>query len=295
MAHIPVMTDEVMKYLDPRPGDNFVDCTLGDGGHSGLILNATSPDGKVLGFDLDSMAIEVTAENLRAYGERLIVLNKSFVKLEDTVNGLNFGPIAGVFADFGLSSPQLEERLRGFSFLHDEPLDMRYSTSEDLTAEQIVNRFPKSELVKIMREYGEERLAEPIAEAIMKARREVKILTTAQLVKIIRSAVPASYEHGRINPATRVFQALRIATNDELDAIESVLPQALEVAAVGAALVFISFHSLEDRLVKNFFKYEETAGRLEVVTRKPITASDEEKRRNPRARSAKLRAALKLK
>jgi len=295
MAHIPVMSVEVIKYLDPRPGDNFVDCTLGDGGHSGLILKATSPNGKVLGFDLDLEAIKVTRDNLKTYGDRLVALNKSYTELEDTVEERGFAHISGVLADFGLSSPQIEERLRGFSFLRDEPLDMRYSNSEELTAEQIVNHYPKSELVNIMREYGEERLAEPIAEAILKARREEKIATTAQLVKIIKSAVPGNYERGRIHPATRVFQALRIETNDELDSIASLLPQALEVANVGGMLVFISFHSLEDRLVKNFFRYQEAAGRIEIQTPKPIAASDAEAKKNPRARSAKLRAALKLK
>jgi 16S rRNA (cytosine1402-N4)-methyltransferase len=295
MAHVPVLPNEVIKHLDPRPGENFIDCTLGDGGHSRAILEATSPNGRVLGFDLDDEAIKVARENLKSYGDRLVTVNASFAELAAALEREDLGRIAGVLADFGLSSPQIEERNRGFSFLRDEPLDMRFSTDADLTAAQIVNRFPKSELIKILREYGEERLAERIADAIIAARRGKPIVSTAQLVEVIKSAVPGSYERGRIHPATRAFQALRIATNDELDAISTLLPQALDAVDVGGALVFISFHSLEDRLVKNFFKYEDAAGRLEIITPKPITASEEEMRINPRSRSAKLRVAVKLK
>ena len=294
MAHVPVMVEEVMKFLAPSAGRNFVDCTLGDGGHAAEILRRTSPDGKVLGFDLDSEAIKVVRENLKEFGDRLVAINASYVELGETVKAENFGPIAGVLADFGFSSPQLEERGRGFSFQRDEPLDMSYRAEGlHLTAAEIVNTWTLKDITRVLAEYGEERMAGKIASAIVKARRDKHIISTVQLVNIIKSAVPKNYEHGRIHPATRTFQALRIATNDELGSVEALLPQALSVVEGGGRLVCISFHSLEDRIVKNFMKEMEKAGRLEILTDKPIIATDEENIKNPRARSAKLRAAIR--
>jgi 16S rRNA (cytosine1402-N4)-methyltransferase len=291
MSHIPVLAEEVIKFLNPKSNENFIDCTLGDGGHSALILKATSPNGKVLGFDLDSEAIEVASENLKEFKDRLLAVNESYAKLREVIVREKFGPVHGVLADFGFSSPQLEERNRGLSFLRDEPLDMRYNAGADLTAAEIVNTWPKDDLVKILREYGEERMADRIGSAIFKARREKRIISTLQLVGVVKAAVPKGYEHGRINPATRTFQALRIAVNDELGSIAKLMPQALDAIEAGGRLVFISFHSLEDRLVKNFFK--ENKDKLTILTPKPITASEEEAKSNPRARSAKLRAAVK--
>ena len=293
MAHVPVLTEEVMKFLAPKPGDNFIDCTLGDGGHSAAILHLTAPVGKVLGFDLDSDAVKVVRKNLESFGSRLVARNESYVNLAVAVAEENFGPAAGILMDFGFSSPQLEERNRGFSFLRDEPLDMSYSTAEGhTTAAEIVNTWPKDEITRVLAEYGEEHLAGRIASAVIKARREKHIISTVQLVEVIKSAVPKNYEHGRIHPATRTFQALRIAANDELGSIEKVLPQALSAIKPGGRLVCISFHSLEDRIVKTFFKEMSAARKIEILTPKPVTAQEKEIQNNPRSRSAKLRAAL---
>ena len=293
MAHVPVLTEEVMKFLDPKSGDNFIDCTLGDGGHSAELLRRTSPDGKVLGFDLDSEAVKVVRKNLESFGSRLIARNESYTNLAAAVTEESFGPVAGVLMDFGFSSPQLEDRNRGFSFQRDEPLDMSYSTAAGhTTAAEIVNTWPKDELVRMLAEYGEEHMADRIAFAIIKARREKHIISTQQLVEVIKSAVPKNYEHGRIHPATRTFQALRIAANDELGSIEKVLPQALSAVERGGRLVCIAFHSLEDRIVKNFFKEMSAKHKMEILTPKPVTATEKEIQNNPRSRSAKLRAAL---
>jgi 16S rRNA (cytosine1402-N4)-methyltransferase len=295
MAHVPVLTEEVLKLLNPQPGDNFVDATLGDGGHSAALLERTAPDGKVLAFDLDAEAVKAGSENLKKFGERVILVNGNYATLAETAEREQFGPIAGVLADFGFSSPQIEDRLRGFSFQRDEPLDMRYdAVGNPLTAAEIVNTWPKDELVRILAEYGEERMANRIASAIIAARRSKSIISTAALVYVIVTAVPPNYEHGRIHPATRTFQALRIAVNDELDSIGKVLPQALAVVKSGGVLAFISFHSLEDRLVKEFFKKAESDQKIKILTKKPIIAGDREIAGNSRSRSAKLRAAAKL-
>lgn len=292
MAHVPVLAAEVIKFLAPQSNENFVDCTLGDGGHSALILQATTPDGMVLGFDLDAEAIKVASENLSQFKDRLIAVNASYTELATAVASEKFGPIAGVLADFGFSSPQLESRNRGLSFLRDEPLDMRYDPQGNTTtAAEIVNSWPKDDLARIISEYGEERMAHRVASAIFASRREKTIISTFQLAEIVKQALPKGYERGRIHPATRTFQALRIAVNDELGSIAKLLPQALDAVAPGGRLVFIAFHSLEDRIVKNFFK--ENKNKIKILTPKPITAGDEEAQTNPRARSAKLRAAIK--
>jgi 16S rRNA (cytosine1402-N4)-methyltransferase len=295
MPHIPVLTDEVLKFLNPQAGQNFIDCTLGDGGHAAKILAATTPDGKVLGFDLDGDAVKVARENLGSYGSRLLFKHASYTQLSAAVTEEKFGPIAGVLLDLGFSSPQIEERGRGLSFQRDEPLDMRYDQANNpTTAALVVNTWTKDELAKIIGDYGEERFAQRIAGAIITSRREKRIMTTAALALVVMNAVPKNYEHGRIHPATRTFQALRIAVNDELNSVAAVLPQAREALAAGGRLAVIAFHSLEDRIVKNFFRDEERAGRLKILTPKPITALETELKNNPRSRSAKLRVAEKI-
>jgi len=301
MAHIPVMVAEVLQYLDPKPGQHFVDCTLGEGGHTAAILERTAPGGRVLAFDLDPEAIAMVKDKLASFGDRLTAVNANFSSIESTVGNEKFGPVSGVLLDLGFSSAHIEERHRGFSFMKDEPLDMRYSGSasigggQQLTAAEIVNSWPKDEIAHIIAEYGEERCAMNIAAAIVTARRKERILTTTQLVNIIRSAVPGNYEQGRIHPATRTFQAIRIAVNDELGSITETLPRALNVLEVGGVIVSIAFHSLEDRICKQFFSEQEKNGALEVLTPKPLVASDAEVNDNPRSRSAKLRAARKIK
>ena len=293
MAHIPVLADEVIKFLDPKKNENFIDCTLGDGGHSAELLRRTAPNGKVLGFDLDSEAVKVVRKNLEEFGSRLIVRNESYANLNKAVAEEKFGPADGALMDFGFSSPQLEDRGRGFSFQRDEPLDMSYSTAADhLTAAEIVNVWTKDEITRVLAEFGEEHLAERIAAKIVSARHHKHIISTVQLVEVIKAAVPKNYEHGRIHPATRTFQALRIAVNGELDSVNAVLPQALAALKPGGRLVCISFHSLEDRLVKSFFKEMSAKRKIEILTPKPITATEKEIQNNPRSRSAKLRAAI---
>ncbi len=294
MAHVPVLAKEVMGFLDPKPNENFVDCTLGDGGHCRRILESTSPHGRVLGFDLDSEAVEVARKNLHAFGERLVAIHSSYAELSSVVAAHKFGPIHGLLADLGFSSPQLEGRMRGLSFQRDEPLDMRYDAKNGtLRAAEIVNGWTRPDLVRILREYGEERMSERVADAVIAARRAKRIISTFELAEIVKSALPKGYERGRIHPATRTFQALRIAANDELGSVKSLLPQALRELAPGGRMVIISFHSLEDRLVKDFMKEEAAKGAIEILTKKPVIASDEEIRSNPRSRSAKLRAARK--
>jgi len=299
MAHVPVMVTEVLRFLEPAPGLNFIDCTLGDGGHSREILEKTAPDGRVLGFDLDPEAIATVKNALAAYGDRLIPVNASYTELATVVERERFGPVSGVLMDFGFSSAQLSDRGRGFSFEKDEPLDMRYSGGaavgggQELTAAEIVNSWPKSEIAHVLAEYGEERFSLDIAEALVTARRKARIIGTRQLVGIVAGAVPANYEQGRINPATRTFQALRIAVNDELGSIERVLPQALAATGPDGVIVSIAFHSLEDRIVKTFLKGQAEAGAIELLTPKPLIPSEQEIARNSRSRSAKLRAARK--
>jgi 16S rRNA (cytosine1402-N4)-methyltransferase len=293
MAHVPVLMDEVIKFLAPKKNENFIDCTLGDGGHSAELLRCTSPEGKVLGFDLDSEAVKVVRKNLEEFGARLIVRNESYANLAKAVAEEKFGPADGALMDFGFSSPQLEDRGRGFSFQRDEPLDMSYSTAVDhLTAAEIVNTWTKDEITRVLAEFGEERMAERIASAIVTARHHKHIISTVQLVDVIKGAVPKNYEHGRIHPATRTFQALRIVVNGELESVNAVLPQALAALKPGGRLVCISFHSLEDRIVKSFFKEMSTKRKIEILTSKPVTATEKEIQNNPRSRSAKLRAAL---
>jgi 16S rRNA (cytosine1402-N4)-methyltransferase len=270
--HIPVLQKEVLKYLDPKPNENFVDCTIDGGGHSKAILEKIKPDGKVLGIEWDKEICQ------KIKLDRLILINDSYVNLKEIVK--DFGPINGILFDLGMSSWHIDESGKGFSFLKDEPLDMRYSLDNELTAEYIVNNYSFENIEKILREYGEERFSRKIAKAIIDNR---PIKTTFQLKDIIR--IPRS----KIHPATRTFQALRIAVNDELGNIEKALPQAEEILSPGGRLVVISFHSLEDRIVKNFFKNS----KIEILTKKPITSSLEELKNNPRSRPAKLRAGIK--
>jgi 16S rRNA (cytosine1402-N4)-methyltransferase len=285
--HIPVLQKEVQKYLDPQPNENFIDCTIGGGGHSAEILQKIAPRGKVLGIDWTPEAIKGLKKN-----PNLIVVNDNFANLAAIVKEQKFNKAKGILFDLGYSSWHLEGSSRGFSFQKKEPLDMRYSLENQLTAGKIVNFWSKFEIEKILEEFGEEEFAEEISRQIVEERKQRPIETTVHLVAVIERAVPKSYLHGRLHFATKTFQALRIAVNGELQNIEKALPQALQVLERGGRLAVISFHSLEDRIVKEFFKNNSLV--LNALTKKPLTPTFEEIRINPRARSARLRVAVKL-
>ncbi len=283
--HIPVLQKEVLQYLSPKSNENFIDCTIGEAGHTLAILEETEPEGKVLGIDRDPELLR----NIRKQ-KRLILVCDNFSNLKEIVRKNKFIKIHGILFDLGMSSWHLNESGRGFSFRKREPLDMRYNPQTQLTAEKIVNYWSKFDIEKILKEYGEEKFAYQIAERIINERKLRPIKNTLQLVEIIKKAVPKKYLHSKLHPATRTFQALRITVNDELNNLEKALPQAQELLKIGGRTVVISFHSLEDRLVKNFFKSES----LKILTKKPVTPSVKEIKINHRARSAKLRAAQKI-
>jgi len=288
--HQPVLLNEVLKYLNPSPGKNFIDCTVGFGGHALPVLEKNKPDGKVLGIDSESKVLEILKEKA---SDRLILAQGNFINLKKIAEENKFTSINGILLDLGISSWHFEKSGKGFSFQKNEPLIMNY-TNNDLTAEEIVNQWIENELVEIFREYGEERYARPIARLICQKRKIEPIKTTNQLVEIIKQAVPNKYTYRRIHFATKTFQALRIAVNDELDNLKKVLPEALEALEKEGRLVVISFHSLEDRIVKHFFRQAAKDGYVSILTKKPIRASQEEIELNPRSRSAKLRAIEKL-
>ena len=288
--HIPVLQNEVLEYLAPKPNDNFIDCTLNGGGHTKAILEKTAPKGKVLGIDADPEIIRNLKLEIRNLEKRIIPVCDNFANLKEIIKQTKFGQVSGILFDLGMSSWQLEESGRGFSFLKKEPLDMRYSILTPLTAEKILNYWSVAEIEKVLREYGEERFSSRIARRILEERKIRPISNTFQLVEIIRQAVPPKFQHQKIHLATRTFQALRIQVNDELNNLKNALPQAAEALSKGGRLAVISFHSLEDRIVKNFFKSQE----LKILTKKPITPGFKEIKINSRARSAKLRAAEKI-
>ena len=290
--HIAVMTNEVMDALQPHAGGRYVDGTLGGGTHSRELLVRSVPGGRVLSFDLDRNAIERMKASLTPeQSKRWIGAEANFRDMAEVIERESFSPIDGIVIDLGLSSDELSDPARGFSFMQDGPLDMRLGQhAQDLTAAGIVNSWKEHELAEIIRDYGEERMARRIAEAIVKARKSEKIYRTAQLADIVVAALPRSYEHGRIHPATRTFQALRIAVNDELGALKEAIVGAREVLRPGGRLAIISFHSLEDRIVKQAFKGAED---LNIITKKPLIPTEEERQNNPRSRSAKLRIAEK--
>ncbi|PIS31477.1 MAG: 16S rRNA (cytosine(1402)-N(4))-methyltransferase [Candidatus Portnoybacteria bacterium CG08_land_8_20_14_0_20_40_83] len=295
IMHIPVLQKEVLEFLSPKADENFIDATIGGGGHAFEILKHTAPNGKLLGIDVNLAAIEDLKEKIKneEIKNRLILICGNFSNLQNIVRDFNFNSVRGVLADLGFSSGEIETSGRGFSFLRDEPLDMRYGKNE-LTAEKIINNWSDQDLTKIFREYGEERFADKIAAAIVRDRKTKRIETTFELVRIIRQSTPYFYHRRRLHPATKVFQALRIAVNDELNNLNKFLPQVLDVLVSGGRLAIISFHSLEDRIVKNFLKEKKREGLIEILTKKVTRPRHEEIAQNPRARSAKLRAAIKI-
>ncbi len=285
--HQPVLLEEVLRWLEPRSGGRYVDCTVGAGGHAGAILDASAPDGRLLGLDRDEEALALAARRLSTFGERLVLRHAPFSRVRVEAQDVFGGPVDGLLADIGVSSMQLDQPERGFSFAREGPLDMRMDTSRGPTVLELLRRTPEPDLVRILRDYGEERRARRVARVLKEAVRAGRLRTTLDVRReVLRVLGPP--RHGRIDPATRTFQALRIAVNDELGELRALLAALPDVLADGAVAVIVSFHSLEDRLVKHAFREEP---RLEVLTRRPVVASEEEVRRNPRARSAKLRAA----
>lgn len=301
MRHAPVLLNEVIELLQLKQGYNVVDCTLGDGGHAEEILKKIGSKGKLLGIDADPEAILQAKNYLYPFEKQIIYARDNFRSLKNIVLANNFHPVNAIMVDLGWSSPQFEERGRGFSFNHpDEPLDMRYFGENVGSAADVLNTRTEKELVRIFSDYGEEKLSKKIAEEITEIRKLKEIKTVGDLVEIIlrvyRKKLGSDKEIpwvGGLHPATKVFQALRIEVNDELGGLEAALPQAVDVLAKGGRLAIISFHSLEDRLVKRFFKKQKNKT-VKIINKKPIVCSEEEYQNNPRARSAKLRVAEKL-
>jgi len=295
--HFPVLLKETIEYLSPKPNQNFIDCTIGNGGHSLAILKETSPNGRLLGIDLSSEAIEATKlkiENEKLKKERVILVNDNFVNLKKIVKKYNFQPVHGILLDLGLSTNLLEISGKGFSFQKNEFLDMRYGR-EGKTAAEIINQSSQEYLEKIFKEYGEERFSSFIARQIVEVRRKKKIKKTGELSQVIIEAIKNKiHPKFRIKTLARIFQAIRIVVNDELENLKKALPQALEILLPGGRIVIISYHSLEDRIVKNFFREKGKEKKLKILNKKPIIPTREEIKINPRSRSAKLRAAEKL-
>jgi 16S rRNA (cytosine1402-N4)-methyltransferase len=292
--HVPVLLEEVLEYLNVRPGGAICDATLGLAGHSSEIAKRLGGKGKLIGFDRDPEAMamararleELKAE-LRAEMPEVVLEARAF---SEAANVIKPGSLDGLLADFGVSSLQLDEAHRGFSFRSDGPLDMRQDTRQGETAEQVVNQEDENELADLIYEFGEERRSRRIARAIVRAR---PITTTAELARVVSAAAP-SMKGDKIHPATRTFQALRIRVNNELGEIQSLLKSAGSLLKPGGRLVLISFHSLEDRLVKDAFREWGREKKFEVLTKKPVVAGEDEEMKNPRSRSAKMRAAEKV-
>ncbi|MDD5639519.1 MAG: 16S rRNA (cytosine(1402)-N(4))-methyltransferase RsmH [Candidatus Pacebacteria bacterium] len=291
--HIPVLLEETMEYLLPLQDKNFIDCTLNGGGHTKEILKRTAPKGKVLGIEVDP---EIFKNIKKEKIKRLIAVNDSYSNLKKIVEKEKFGKADGILFDIGMSSYHIDSSERGFSFLKDEPLLMSYNVEKgnETTAYEVINSYREEDLANIIYKYGEERYSRRIARNIVERRRIKPIKTTFELVSIIGDSVPSSYKRQKIHFATRTFQAIRIEVNRELDNFIDALPQAIDVLNNGGRLVVITFHSLEDRIAKMFFKEKQQSGEIKILTKKPIIASDEEMKNNPRSRSAKLRAIIKL-
>lgn len=284
--HRPVLVEEVLRQLEPRPDGVVVDATLGAGGHAEAILEASSPSGRLLGLDRDEGALAVARERLHRFGERVRLRQGSFADLSEHLDREGFTKVNAVVADLGLSSAQLDDGERGFAFSAEGPLDMRFDRSAGETAAELINRLDEKELADVIFNFGEERKSRAIARRIVQRR---PIDTTAELRRAVHSVLGPA-RRGGIDPATRTFQALRIAVNHELEALDAFLESAAERLAPGGRLVVISYHSLEDRAVKWAFREKKDSESFRVLTRKPVRAGEDEIAQNRRARSAKLRA-----
>jgi 16S rRNA (cytosine1402-N4)-methyltransferase len=304
LAHQPVLYNEIIHFLQPQRSGRYIDGTVGAGGHARGILDASEPDGILLGLDLDTTALELARKNLESYQDRVFLVHSSFGNLRKQLNAMGWQMVDGILLDLGLSSMQIDTPGRGFSFRQEASLDMRFNQQNPLSAKDLVNNLPEGELADLLFKYGEERRSRQVAKAIVKSR---PIESTLELAKIIASAT-SSGRPGR-HPATRSFQALRIAVNDELSVLEKVLPQAISSLKQNGRLAVIAYHSLEDRIVKHYFRQESQdcicppeqivcicghKAAVKVITKRPIRPQEEEIIRNSRARSARLRVVEKL-
>ncbi len=311
MPHVPVLLNEVLEYLNVKKGGFFVDGTAGGGGHIRAIL-AANPKNQVLGIDLDQTSLQKLKDELTQEGldQKIKLVWGSYANIDKILSEVGWSAVDGILLDLGFSSLQLDDSSRGFSFANDGPLDMRFDQSQELTASEVVNRYHPKDLEKVITEYGEERLAKKIVAKIIEARKTGRIATTNQLAEIIRRAIPLPIRFKASDNIRRVFQAIRIEVNQELKNLRNVLPKLIKILNPQGRLVIISFHSLEDRIVKEFFVSEskdcvcppdfptcvcDKASTVRILTRKPITATEAESLENPRSKSAKLRVAEKLK
>jgi len=309
--HIPVMLSEVIEYLKPEAGEYFIDGTLGGAGYTIEIAKKIGGKGKILSIDLDKLAIKNAKAKIKEANLKNIIIAKgTFADLE-TIVEKEFKikqKFNGIVLDLGLSSTQLDDRKRGFSFKEDAPLDMSFE-GNNISTKEIINNYNENELTEIIKNYGEEKFAKKIAQEIIKYRSNQLIKTTNELVEIIKKAIPKKYHYAKIHPATKTFQALRIATNQELSALETVLPQALKLLKPNGRIVVVAYHSLEDRIVKHFFKKQNqncicpkelpickcnNKAKIQILTKKPLLPGNQEIKNNPRARSAKMRVAQKI-
>ena len=306
--HVSVLLEECIEGLAIKPDGIYVDGTLGGAGHSSRIA-ASLTTGRLIGIDRDPVALKAAGERLKPYADRVTLVHSNFCEIKQVLQDLNIDGVDGILLDLGVSSPQLDDGARGFSYMADAPLDMRMNSEDSLTAHTVVNTWPQEELKRILYTYGEERYSPQIAAAICRRREEKPIETTLELVDVIRSAMPAAALREKQHPAKRSFQAIRIAVNDELGSVEKVMRDAIPALNPGGRLAIITFHSLEDRIVKQGMA--DAAKRctcppnfpvcvcgkkpkVKIISRKPITSTDEELERNPRARSAKLRVCEKI-
>ena len=309
--HKPIMLEECIEFLKIRRDGVYLDCTLGGGGHSSEIVKRLGSKGVLIGIDQDKNAVETAKKRLLSINSKanVIIKHTNFENIREVLEALKIDSVDGVLLDLGVSSHQLDEGKRGFSYQHDAPLDMRMNQNQDFDAQTLVNTWSKDDIAGIIREYGEERWAARIAEFIVRSREVQKISTTGQLVEIIKSAIPAAARREGPHPAKRTFQALRIAVNRELEVLENLLDTVTDLLSSGGRLAIISFHSLEDRIVKKSFQKQSRGcvcprdfpkcvcgftPKLKIITRKPITPTEKELDANPRARSAKLRVAERL-
>lgn len=304
MQHLPVLQKDVQKYLNLNEGDTVLDATLGLGGHSLDMLKKIGEKGRLYAFEQDERNLAEAKERLKDYEKQITYIHDNFRYLKSRVTGQEFD---GILFDLGLSSPHIDDSNRGFSFMKDGPLDMRFDPRSPLTAEIVLHTYPERELARIFREYGEEKFSNKVARYICEDKKTKKFTSTTELAAMLKRIIPES-EKSKVHPATRVFQALRIEVNDELNALKEALAQAFEVLNHGGRLVVISYHSLEDRIVKQFFKelYQPEADPeksvyslhgdplIKVLTKKPVTPTEEEMNDNPRSRSAKLRSFEKI-